>query len=237
MKVGVLTNAFRERDLIAGCVDQFAGRLPHTVLVSNKPWHGDWGPDDTYSVAIKHGAQVQVGNWSTASEQLNYGLSLYRGFDWVIICDADERYTAEDLEKFYADLSSYVGRKEIGAIRSNYWDVYWKTPDYKIVPPQTDFPLVAIRPTETFGHIRSFAGNVGWTNAHMHHFSYVRSDEDMAKKVSSFEASKEFNSALWYTMVWEKWTPEMQNLHPVNPPQFKQAVWDPCPEEIRRLLP
>jgi hypothetical protein len=66
----------------------------------------------------------------------------------------------------------------------------------------------------------------------MHHLSYVRRDSDMWKKVSSFEAAKEFDVQAWYDNVWLKWTPDMENLHPVVPHQFKRATLNPMPEAL-----
>lgn len=236
MKVAVLTNAFCERDLIRGCVQQFSGLLPHTVLVSKKPWHGSWEPDDTAEVATLLGARVQIGIWQSASEQLNYGLSLYQDYDWILIVDADERYESEEINLLLQDLNDLKKIRFKGSVRTNNWDVYWKTSDYKITPEQTDYPLIAITPDQRFGHIRGHSGYVSWSQAKMHHFSYVRSDNDMLKKIQSFEASVEFDLEAWYRDKWLKWTPDMEDLHPIHPPQFKRAVWDPAPESIKVLL-
>lgn len=235
MKIGVLTNAFCERELIGGCIDQFAGQFPHVVLVSNTPWNGEWKHDDTHVIAAHHGANVSVGNWGSAQEQLNYGLSLLSDMDWVLIVDADERYSERGIEELINSCREYR-YASVGALRTNQWSVYWKTPDYKIIPEQTDYPLIAIKPIERFGWIRSYEGKIGWSAAHMHHFSYVRSDEAMLKKVQSFDASREFEVGLWYQNVWLKWTPEMECLHPVVPCQFRKAVWSPCPDDVRRYV-
>jgi hypothetical protein len=66
----------------------------------------------------------------------------------------------------------------------------------------------------------------------MHHLSYVRTDEDMLKKISTFSHSNEFDFYQWYLTKWLNWTPERLDLHPVVPEQFKQAIYDPLPPEI-----
>lgn len=237
MKIGVLTNAFCEEELIVGCIQQFGDLFEHVVLVSKTPWHGEYKSDNTHVIAANLGATVQVGNWSSASEQLNHGLSLFKEYDWVIIVDADERYSKSDLQMLVNDLGALKRMKFKGSVRTNSWDVYWKTPNWKIVPEQTDYPLIAITPDQSFGHIRSHTGQTAWSSANMHHFSYVRNDESMLKKITSFDASVEFDPYKWYVEKWLRWNPDMEDLHPVNPPQFKKAILDPPPNDILLLIP
>lgn len=234
MKIGVLTNAFDEQRLIANCVEQFKPWFRHIVWCNEKSWEGGLTQDDsTAKIAHEHGATAILdGNWVRAHDQFNLGLrefELEGGFDWIIICDADERWAPDAVGQLVTDLANQPDN--VTAVRSNQWEVYWKT-DYRIHPPQTDYPLVAVRPYEHFQNIRQPSGSIGWTTAKMHHFSYSRTNEDMWKKVQTFEAAREFQVKEWYDNVWMKWNPTMQNLHPVVPDQFKFAYYKPAPKGV-----
>lgn len=239
MKIGVLTISFNERDLIRGCIEQFDERFDHLVLVSRKPWYGPWEGDDTFAVVKEYKVASVKGDWKSEAAQRNYGLEYFRirNCDWVIICDADERYTKSGLDRLLEQIFYFDELGLAETVRTNNMEVYWKTPDYRISPQQMDCPVVAIRPLHSFERGRRASGRSYYTNAKMHHFSYVRSNKDMLKKVQSFDHAIEFDPLVWYEDVWATWTPESENLHPVVPAQFKRAIWHPCPQELKGLLP
>lgn len=230
VKVAVLTNAFKEKELITGCIEQFKPfNLFHLVLCPRSSWNGNMENDDTCRVAFKSGASVCRMNWRSATDQFNWGLKFLKDYDWVLLVDADERYSYEGIK----ELLSILPDVHEPVIKTNNWHVYWKTPDYEIVPEQTDYPVIAVKPSVKITNIRNPEGvPYGWVNIPMYHYSYVRSDDDMWKKIKTFEASKEFEVEKWYSEIWSKWTPGMRNLHPVNPPQFEKAVYRPAPEGI-----
>jgi glycosyltransferase involved in cell wall biosynthesis len=237
MKLAIITNALQEEKLIFGCVAQFKHyELDHLVLIPYKSWNGDYESqnDKTGEIALDAGALVAYGDWKTEAEQLNYGLWYFSDYDWIIICDADERYTRDGFSVLYRELSLLYG---FDSLRTNKWHVYWKTMDYELMPPQTDFPLIAVRPFVKFLNKRSCnCVNTAWTSVPMYHASYVRSNEEMLRKISSFSHSSEININEWYNNVWLKWTPDMENLHPVQSEQFKSAVFSPAPDEIKKKL-
>jgi hypothetical protein len=114
-------------------------------------------------------------------------------------------------------------------------DVYWRTPDYKIVPVQHDNPIVAIKTDQEFNFSRLSSVLSMQSHARLHHMSYVRSDEEMLAKIHSFEHHFEVLGD-WYERVWKHWKPEDKNLHPVVPEQFGMAIREPAPDEILELL-
>lgn len=233
MKIGVLTPAFREQNLLYGCIKQFEHKnFDHLVLLSKKGWEGDWTDkgDESLAVATRLGAKVHEGIWATQASQVNYGLEYFHGYDWVIYCDADERWTPSNLTKLLRHIE--MAEKDGYQVIRSDMDTYWKSINFRISPTQTDFPVVAIRTSETFIRDRQSTGIAFHTTSVMHHLSYVRSDEDMLKKIQSFQHSVEFDVMEWYNNVWLKWTPESENLHPVVPNQFAKAVWTYAPEGI-----
>ncbi len=234
--VAALTVAFNEERLIKPCVKQFkkpylAEDIFHLVLVSRRPWRGSWSSDNTIRVAYESGAdKCYGGDWKGQAEQFNWGLEKLaeRGYDWAIICDADEFYTPAGIKT----LLHQIDWADENCLRAMNMAVYWKTPERRIYPEQTDGPIIAIRTDQKFIDKRWSNAYSGWTTAFMNHFSYVRTDEEMLKKIQSFEHSHEFNLQNWYDTVWTGWEPKNQNLHPVVPEQFKGTTYWPAPDQI-----
>lgn len=230
-KICVLTNAFREEALIEHCIKQFKPyKLFHLVLSPNTSWNAGLQQDDTPDLADKHGASLVIrGDWKTEAQQFNYGLNQLRDYKYVWIVDADERYHPDQIPEIIGQLENC----EAEAVKC-FMDVYWKTREYKITPMQTDYPLIAVKPTVNFAFARSSsAQDIKFLPQTMHHLSYVRSDENMMKKIKTFSHHDEFNLDAWYNDKWLKWNPHSLDLHPVNPPQFKSAIYNPLPKEIK----
>lgn len=235
--IGILTVAFRARSFIEAWVRQFqvsthADLLPLAVC-SVKGWHSEWKQDDTPALAHEAGALVLEGEWADDAMQRNAGLEFLRaqGCEWALIVDTDEFYTSSDVTALLHSL-----RGPYNAVRAPMMDVYWKTACHKITPVQNDNPIVAIKTDKKFTFSRLSAGLMSMqSHARLHHMSYVRSDEEMLAKIQSYEHHFEVRSD-WYQQVWLKWTPEMQNLHPVVPAQFERADWNAPPDEILELV-
>jgi len=52
-----------------------------------------------------------------------------------------------------------------------------------------------------------------------HHAAYIGSDTRIKKKIfNSVHYDKRMDE--WYENIWQKWTPEMKNLHPLHPSNF-----------------
>jgi glycosyltransferase involved in cell wall biosynthesis len=241
VNIGIITVAFNEPDLIGPCIKQFDGfNFPHLVLVSKKPWRGDYVMDETWAKAkmyLRNG-QVIVDEWPNQAAQFNFGLHLLHeeGVDWALIVDADEFYTPEDIGR----LVGQIRTTQYDAILATNMDVYWKSPEYKIIPDQYDYPVIAIKTNKRFKDKRHVESDVTTTNTHgditLHHMSYVRTNEQMKKKIKTFEHSHEFNTDQWYEDIWLWWEPDHIALHPVVPPLFKQATYNPAPKVISELI-
>jgi hypothetical protein len=235
MKIGALTLAFRERDFIKANIKQFDGvDIHHLVVCSNTAWHGDYQRDRTYEFARHAGADVVIQNFGADAQQRNYGLRhlAREGCDWALVVDADEFYTKRNIYKLIDCLDD-----QYDVITAPRMSVYWKTPEYRIIPdPQPDNPIVAIKTDKEFSWSRlSDEKNRTTTSAHFHHLSYVRSDKEMKIKMGVSEHVGEWIEG-WYPNVWEAWTPESENLHPVVPSQFQKTIIRPVPDEIMELL-
>jgi glycosyltransferase involved in cell wall biosynthesis len=235
MKVGILTVAYNEEQFIGACIKQFQHTgLEHLVLLSLNPWNGaSFKPDRTNDIASKLGAEVVVGDWDTEAHQRNYGLNYFKekDYDWVLIVDADELYSPEDIAKL-----SYSLEQDVEAIVANDMVVYWKDINHVVTPKQEDRPIIAIRPDQKFIVARQSFSNIGETEARLHHLSYVRDDEGMLKKIKSFSHAVDFNTDEWYEQVWLDWAEGDCDLHPVNPHQFATTLKKEAPDWMKELF-
>jgi glycosyltransferase involved in cell wall biosynthesis len=233
MRVGILTIAYNEERFIGPCIRQFKPfGLDHLVLLSNNPWHGDSRkPDATNDIASELGAEVICGDWESEHRQRNFGLDYFDGYDWVLIVDADEFYSPDDISLLSESLE-----QDAEAIVAKNMLVYWKDTSHLVSPIQEDRPIVAIRPEQRFVMNRNAFSNIAETNATVHHLSYVRSDDDMQKKIQSFSHAVDFDTEHWYNTTWKQWTEYATDLHPVNPSQFRIANRIETPEWLERLF-
>lgn len=196
--------------------------------------------DDTWvraKMALTNG-EVITDTWPGQAEQFNTGLSILQdyGVDWALIVDADEFYTPVDIGR----LVGQIRTTEYDAIYASHMNVYWRTPEHLILPEQYDYPIIAVRTNKRFLNKRHVDNSVTTTGTHrdlvMHHMSYVRTNEQMKKKIETFEHSHEFNKEAWYKNVWLPWNKDSRNLHPVVPTQFQGVIYKPAPEEVLELL-
>jgi glycosyltransferase involved in cell wall biosynthesis len=218
--------------------------LDHTVfLVSDVPWYGR--PADTSSAIEKikklcsqHPAiELITGHWVTEAEQRNYGLEYLfkKGIDYAFIIDGDEIYHEREFERIREFIIGHQ-QYDVFHIENN---TYWKD-FYRIDPRESFLPAVAVK-TGKFKFTKGREGitesqfsdtnqRYNWIQipgniARCYHLSYVRSDEELKRKIDTFSHAPEIICG-WYENVWLRWTPEMENIHPVDPPQYKKAIWE-----------
>jgi len=98
MKIAVLTIAYNEEEYIRACIRQFKP-LHHLVLVSTRNWKGVELHNKTAIIARQEGAEVIEAYWDNETNQRNYGLARLYDYDYVLIVDADEFYTPDDIQK------------------------------------------------------------------------------------------------------------------------------------------
>lgn len=251
MKIAVLTIAFNEPQYIAPCIDQWKGIVAsHLVLVSKRTWNGtEHEGDTTAETATKMGADVVDGSWKSEADQRNYGLSLLKDCDYVIINDADEFYTLEDRYRLIRTIQEDRQRRPGYTIRrGNTMLTYWKTHEYVIDPPDQHLPTIVVDPNKVIcTEHRQFAlskpvrdpgvrysEECGELKVQMHHFSWVRTDEQVKEKIAAYSHA-DIVSPDWYESVWLKWTPGDMKVRPYGREQ-SIAVYRPAPQEITDLV-
>jgi len=223
LKIAALTIAYREEKRIAKTINCLKGFIDyHLVMISQTSWSGEVKEmDKTEQIATGLGCEVILGHWNNEVEQRNLGLAILKDYDWVIIIDADEYYDPTSVK----NLLQFIPSASLRVYGISTMKTYWKTPQYIIDPPESGGRLVLIKPDVKI--IISLCVDESWgflpDDIILHHYSYVRTDEEMKSKVDYFQNIEKFVPN-WYENVWLKWTPEMENLHPVQPESFKKAV-------------
>jgi len=234
MNFAVCTVAYNEAEWIEACVAQFRPfPLRHLVLVSAAPWFGEARRDDgTATLAAAAGAEVCIQQWTSESEQRNWGLARLYDYDYVLIVDADEFFTRSGLESLLAQLEAGGGP----CYRAGEMRTYWKTRDYVCYPYEAwDAPVIAVDPKrvrfQMQRQIQPVAENrrlkAPTLPVTLYHMSWVKSDEKVLEKIQTFSHAGAIRPG-WYENIWKKWTPEMDDIIPYGFDRMR-AVYNPCP--------
>ncbi|MGQ9580162.1 MAG: glycosyltransferase [Armatimonadota bacterium] len=218
------------------------------VLVSNTPWFGE--PGDNGSVVSRVESlpdpsdkiRVVKGSWQSEAEQRNAGLDILyeEKVEYCLVIDADEIYDPVDLERVIRIAQKHP---EISCWHVEM-DTYWKSWMYRVYPREQLRPVVLLRVgTARFTRNRGVSecthGIIPPEVAVCHHLSYVRSDEQIKRKIATFSHARELVPG-WYENVWKEWdtNPLMRNLHPTHPSAYGQAILQPywaLPPVLRKL--
>lgn len=224
MKVAVATVAFKEERFIEDCIKQFQPfNLFHLVLLSEVSWARNTETDRTGELAENLGASTISADWETEAEQRNLGQQFLKDFDWILIVDADERYEKEDVERWLKFLET-ADKPAYGMGRII---TYWQDWNHKVDPEERPGLITSVRPTVRFTHARGIDSD--WANlpsdVTCHHGSYIRTDEEMLRKINNFEHRVEMVPN-WYEEKWLGWKKDnsIEDLHPVTPTGFKRII-------------
>ncbi len=201
------------------------------LLVAARPWNGPFtSPDETLLVIRNFpdpDGKIRLlrGEWTSEVEQRNAALVLAAGdtHDYCFIIDSDEIYDTPAL----ARMLEYVrARPEIGCWHC-WFIVYWKTPQFRIDPPEQHHPPVFLKlHAGAFVEYRNciadshelIPAEVGFC----HHMSYARTDEQIQRKIQSFSHSHQIDPE-WFEKKWKTWDSDhsVGDLCPYNPGVFE----------------
>ncbi len=242
MKVAVLTICYNEEQFIGSVIKNWEGKISrHLVLLSSKPWHGlELPKDKTRAIAIRRGADVMELPWPSEAAQRNWGLGALSTYDYVLMVDADELYEEADQFKILEALGTNAGTWRVdnkNAYRIDDVVTYFKVPEYKLDPPDTHHPLIAVNPklvTIKEHRIPSQDFMIPIPDVKMHHVSYLREDLRLYHKFRQFEHHEAVHRG-WFANKWQVWTPEMDDVRAYGQEKSK-AVPAIMPQEIRTLL-
>lgn len=219
------------------------------VTVSEKPWHGQEMPyDRTLSIVSEvlldgrcPNVEIVKQHWKDENEQgswlLERAFEKYPGM-YLLMIDCDEVITKETLEE---------GLKNIGEKPALMFHhrCYWWTRTLKILP---DFHVSALglikldklRKIVKYRHleVEDYA-YLPVEKGFCHHFAYVRTDEQIRQKLSSFSHANEIVPN-WFDEKWKaKDHTTLKNFHPVAPEKWtgvEEVPLDSLPDRITKLL-
>lgn len=205
-------------------------------ILNTKPWYGNPvhnEPINTYKIILSmidpdNKFEVLTGSWEDEASQRNVGLKLLdnNGIDWCLIVDDDELFNRSELRSVINMLESAVHHAYL-----IYHQIYWKNRNIAIDGLFGSFPTFARTDgTVNFNQDRMILVSTPHTwfsisadNIICHHMSYVRSDEEMLRKIKNFSHANDVTPD-WYNEKWLNWETNTTNLHPSVGERFKRAV-------------
>lgn len=230
MKLGVLITAFNEKHIIP-MIEQYQGIADRIVVtVSRDPWCGEHTHDDTAERALTTGEIVIHKSWGSERDQRNDAMDIMRDMDYVIASHCDTWFTRNDLLK--------LKNKNLEKLHYNcnvY--TYWKDYD-TVIYPHLSLPTILVRSDAQFIHslnIENEQVDPPILDITCHHVSWVKSDEEVLKKIQSYTHAGEIQPT-WYTDVWKGWRPDMKDFGPTTPHDFHTTQKHALPDEIRNRL-
>lgn len=240
MKFALATIAYHEERLIRPFVRHYREMVDKIlVLNSTVPWNGPLEDYDcTADFAKAEGAQVFKHHWPSEHSQRNAGLTVLSDYDWVFILDPDEFFSKEDFEKLKLWIEEDSKKWTFKNAYCVPLETYWKGA-YKLVPRDTHCPVIAVNPKASaamFNDKRGLATEAYDAPFLLHHFSWVRTDEEVFRKLTHYGHAGDFNGVEWYNKIWLKWYPEMKNLHPFDTKKWVETVPCKIPKELEHLL-
>lgn len=173
--------------------------------------------------------EIIKGEWELEEEQRNSCLTKAKNdnMDFLLIIDADEFYTKEDLTNMIENIKSNPQYDYY----TTSWVSFWKDFNYIIENDNGDttlgYPEVAInlKNNNNFIRCRKPSGNkILQMNYKCFHASFVLNDIDCWCKINTWGHSHQFDTFKWYQDKWLKWEENMIDLHPILPSAWKKAV-------------
>lgn len=232
MRTAVCLIAYNAPRFIQDVLVPFQGHLKIYSYLGTSPWgkyeqHSSKEAVEFNKLASDLSDDTVISWWASEADQRNEALKdlQEKGFDYVWFVDADEIFTSNHIP--YA-LTFVARHPEIDCWYIKH-DVYWKTPEYRLEIDhlhggihivKSSFRFKARRDYDPTKHKAAFIPPEMVTCKHM---SYVRTDEEMLEKVTTFDHKNEVRPD-WFEKVWLAWTPEMIHLHPIRAEEFKRAV-------------
>ena len=236
MKFCSMILAYNEEEIIKGCLDGLQD-LDNFVVIS-KPWFGKHKNfDKTEEIARSMNAIIIRKDFREERDERNHIMEIAqeRGYDYVFIIDSDEYYTREDIQKSIKFIEENADIKRFNVGTCKY---LWKNENWEIVPRYNNIIPMCYRSDMRFSGLRNIVVlaselKIIPEDIIMYHFSYAGSSKRMRMKMEHFSHATEMNLS-WIEDVYEKWIPEMENLHPsINAPhRFKKAIPFVCPNDI-----
>jgi glycosyltransferase involved in cell wall biosynthesis len=232
MRLGAAIPVLNEWRFIPAVVGQLLRVVDRCVLV--RPSTSQSGAAVELSALPDLDPRIDVleGNWRGEATTRNAGMEYLSDCDYVFMVDSDEIFLDRDLE-ILRDLCRRGEHRVISAKLLTYW----KTPEYRIDPPEHGTIKVVLQKHVRMMGVREVPGElVHESQALCRHLSYVRTDQEVQEKIRLSGHAHEIRPD-WYARAWKGWdeNPALENLHPVHPAAYKRAIFKPDPELLAIL--
>lgn len=234
MKLGAIIPVLNEWRFLPAVAGQLFKIVDHIIILRNTISQSrapvKFGPVPQLDSRIK----IIQGTWDDEAIQRNFGINYLCNdlkCDYVLTIDSDEIFLDNDLLALQSVCNTNIHK----AIGGRLW-TYWKTPEYRIDPPEGIVPCIAVKKNVHFLHHRALNEYLFQSNIWFHHLSYVRTNDDLKEKLRIFGHSTEVLPD-WYKKIWKRWdkNKEMLDLHPTHPACYKQAIYAPN-KELNEIL-
>lgn len=170
------------------------------------------------------------GEWKLDEDERNSCLNKAKedGMDYLITQDADEFYTFDDYKK----IINGITKNPTYDFYTTPWIVFWKNYNYIVTGKDgkqiSGYPEIAINLHKDVKFIRCRRPNSNHCkqlDAICHHMCFVfDKDEDCWNKINTWGHSHQFNTTEWYNKYWLNWTPELMNIHPIQPTAWHKTL-------------
>src|SRR5574338_906533 len=243
MRLGACVIGTRESWIIRACLTSLKIECDQVIYVtSDRYWNGERVmPNDCLSIAREIGVWTLEGFWQKECDMRAAGVEKLEGMDMVLILDADEVYTVEQLKR----LRKLFDNEQIGAWRSNTRD-FFKLPCFE-TSLREHKAFIALDPRRCFctdeaasrdvkSSVPIKIGEVTDPDLWPRHYGYVRSDEDILKKLE-VHGDKQKVRPNWFRDKWVLFDHSDMDFWPFEgPEQYKHLTLVETPDEIRKLL-
>jgi len=176
--------------------------------------------------------ELIIGEWNLDEDQRNSCLDAAKrdGMDYLLIIDADEFYTQDDLKKLINDIENNPDYEYY----ITPWFTYWKDYNHVIVNKNGNyingFPEVCVnlRYNNRFVRCRRPSGTrIKELTSLCGHASYVLGDEECWSKINTWSHAHQFNRSQWFRDKWINWTENTIDLHPIDPSAWHKTIKTP----------
>jgi len=176
--------------------------------------------------------ELIVGEWNLDEDQRNSCLDAAKrdGMDYLLIIDADEFYTQDDLKKLITDIENNPDYEYY----TTPWFTYWKDYNHVIVDKNNDYingypeVCVNLKYNNRFVRCRRPSGSkIKELTSMCGHASYVLNNEECWSKINTWGHAHQFNRNQWYMDKWINWNENTINLHPINPSAWYKTIKTP----------
>jgi hypothetical protein len=240
MKLAVQILLFGQEKWIMRTLENAYNNVDHIYIAYSKmPWTYNQNARATYTNTfdlekIKNSPFIDKitiveGDWFTEEGQRNALLNsaITDGYQYMLIQDADEFYFDSDYQKIKEFIKKHPSYNTYTAHMYNFWKSFTHIILGPVGQKETGEANVVINLSNTrFSNKRNpnFGNKINIPDVRVYHGSYVLNDSELLEKFKTWGHHNDFNIYQWYENVFQKWTIDSVDLHPLEPHCWSKVV-------------